>query len=142
MQELEYTKAKPLLDEIINSGKYTMMPRFMDNYRIATNNNAESIFEIQASVNDGSNGSMNGQMGNGLNFPYPGEISMYCGFHQPSQKVVSAFKVDGARLPLFDTFNVVSLKNDQCLESADVSVPYDNEVDPRWDWTVSSTGIS
>ncbi|HLT06779.1 MAG TPA: RagB/SusD family nutrient uptake outer membrane protein [Cyclobacteriaceae bacterium] len=141
MQELEYTKAKPLLDEIINSGKYTMMPRFMDNYRIATNNNAESIFEIQASVNDGSNGSMNGQMGIGLNFPYPGEISMCCGFHQPSQNLVNAFKVDAAGLPLFDTFNEVDLKNDQGLESTDVFVPFDDEVDPRLDWTVSRRGI-
>src|SRR5690606_33711818 len=142
MQELEYTKAKPLLDEIINSGKYTMMPRFMDNYRIATNNNAESIFEIQASVNDGSNGSMNGQMGIGLNFPYPGEISMCCGFHQPSQNLVNAFKVDAAGLPLFDTFNELDLKNDQGLESTYVFVPFDDEVDPRLDWTVSRRGIT
>jgi len=141
MQELDYVKAKPLLDEIINSEKYQLMPRFMDNYRIETNNNAESIFEIQASVNDGSNSSMNGEMGIGLNFPYPGEISMCCGFHQPSQNLVNAYKVDGNGLPLFDTFNDVDLKNDQGLESTDEFIPFDDEVDPRLDWTVSRRGI-
>jgi hypothetical protein len=141
MQELEYGKAKPLLDEIINSGKYQLVSSFMDNYRIATNNNAESIFEIQASVNDGSNESLNGEMGIGLNFPYPGEISMCCGFHQPSQNLVNAFKVDANGLPLFDTFNDVDLKNDQGIESTDEFIPFDDEVDPRLDWTVSRRGI-
>ena len=141
MQELEYEKAKSLLDNIINSGKYQLMPNFMDNYRIATNNNAESIFEIQASVNDGSNGSMNGEMGIGLNFPYPGDMSMCCGFHQPSQNLVNAYKVDANGLPKFETFNEVDLKNDQGLESIAEFIPFGDQVDPRLDWTVSRRGI-
>lgn len=141
MQELEYEKAKPLLDNIINSGKYQLMPNFMDNYRIATNNNAESIFEIQASVNDGSNGSMNGEMGIGLNFPYPGDMSMCCGFHQPSQNLVNAYKVDVNGLPMFETFNEGDLKSDQGIESTAEFIPFENEVDPRLDWTVSRRGI-
>lgn len=141
MQELKFDEAKPLLDNIINSGKYQLMPNFMDNYRIETNNNAESIFEIQASVNDGSNGSMNGEMGIGLNYPYPGDMSMCCGFHQASQNLVNAYKVDGNGLPLFDTFNDVDLKNDQGLESTDEFIPFEDKVDPRLDWTVSRRGI-
>src|SRR5690554_1768883 len=141
MQELDYSNAKLLLDNIINSGKYNLMPNFLDNYRIATNNNGESIFEIQASVNDGSGDSMNGSMGIGLNFPYPGDMTMCCGFHQASQNLVNAYKVDANGLPLFETFNDVDLKNDQGLESTDQFMPFEDEVDPRLDWTVSRRGI-
>lgn len=84
---------------------------------------------------------MNGEMGIGLNFPYPGEISMCCGFHQPSQNLVNAYKVNTNGLPLFDTFNDVDLKNDQGVESTHEFIPFENEVDPRLDWTVSRRGI-
>ena len=124
MQELKYDEAKPLLDNIISSEKYQLMPKFMDNYRISSNNNAESIFEIQASVN-----------------PYPGEMGMCCGFHQPSQNLVNAYKVDENGLPMFDTYNDVDLKNDQGIASAEEFIPFDDEVDPRLDWTVSRRGI-
>jgi hypothetical protein len=106
LQELKYSDAKPLLDNIINSGKYSLMPNFFDNYRIEKNNNAESIFEIQASVND-MNESLNAEMGIGLNWPHGSDIGMCCGFHQPSQNLANAFKVDATGLPLFDTFNNV-----------------------------------
>ncbi len=141
MQELDYDNAKPLLDNIISSGQYQLMPNFMDNYRIANNNNVESIFEIQASVNDGSNGSKNGDMGISLNFPYPGEMGLCCGFHQASQNLVNAYKVDENGLPLFDTFDDVDLKNDQGIESTEEFVPFEDEVDPRLDWTVGRRGI-
>ncbi|MFA6702704.1 MAG: RagB/SusD family nutrient uptake outer membrane protein [Dysgonamonadaceae bacterium] len=141
MQELDYDKAKPLLDNIINSDKYHLMPNFIDNYKISTNNNSESIFEIQASVNDGSNGSLNGEMGIGLNFPYPGEMGMCCGFHQASQNLVNAYKVDEKGLPMFDTFNDFDLKNDQGIKSADEFIPFEDKVDPRLDWTISRRGI-
>src|SRR5690606_42049196 len=95
----------------------------------------------QASVNDGSNESLNGEMGIGLTFPCSAEISMCCGFHQPSQNLVNAFKVDANGLPLFDTFNDVDLKNDQGIESTDEFIPFDDEVDPGLDWTVSRRGI-
>ncbi len=104
LQDLKYAEAKPLLDDIINSGKYTLMDRFIQNFEIATNNNAESIFEIQANVNDIEE-SLNAEMGIGLNWPHGGDIGMCCGFHQPSQNLVNAFKVDAFGHPLFDTCN-------------------------------------
>jgi hypothetical protein len=106
LQELKYAEAKPLLDQIIESGKYRLMPNYFDNYRIAKENNQESIFEIQANVND-INESLNGEMGIGINFPHGSDIGMCCGFHQPSQNLANAFKVDADGLPLFDTFNDV-----------------------------------
>lgn len=142
LQDLKYAEAKPLLDNIINSGKYSLMPKYINNFDIATNNNQESIFEIQNSVNDGAGyGSYNGEMGIGLNWPHGGDIGMCCGFHQPSQNLVNAHKVDANGLPLFDSFNNTDLKNDQGVASA---APFDiatDPVDPRLDFTVSRRGI-
>lgn len=143
LQDLKYAEAKPLLDNIINSGKYELMPRFIQNYEIATNNNKESIFEIQNSVNDGAGyGSYNGEMGIGLNWPHGGDIGMCCGFHQPSQNLVNAYKVDANGLPLFNTFNDNDFKNDQGVFSDQAFIPDDQTpVDPRLDFTVSRRGI-
>jgi len=141
LQELKYDEAKPLLDNIINSKKYELMPKFIDNFNIETENNKESIFEIQACVND-INESLNAEMGIGLNFPHGGDIGMCCGFHQPSQNLVNAFKVDDNGLPLFDTFNDEDLKNDQGLESSQYFVQDTvTPVDPRLDFTVGRRGI-
>lgn len=39
--------AKSALQEVINSGLYNLMPKFKDNFSSTTENNVESIFEIQ-----------------------------------------------------------------------------------------------
>jgi len=140
LQELKYDLAKPLLNDIIASGQFSLMPNFIDNFNIATNNNEESVFEIQACVND-YNESLNAEMGIGLNWPHGGDIGMCCGFHQPSQNLVNAFKVDASGLPLFDTFNNTDLKNDQGIASGDEFIPATDPVDPRLDFTVSRRGI-
>jgi hypothetical protein len=141
LQELNYAAAKPLLQEIIDDGGFSLMPNFMDNYRIASNNNAESIFEIQADVNDGACCSGNAEMGIGLNWPHGSDIGMCCGFHQPSQNLVNAFKVDANGLPLFNTFNNVDLANDQGVASEAAFNTFTDAVDPRLDWTVGRRGI-
>lgn len=140
LQELEYESAKPLLDVIINSGKYSLMPNFFDNFRIEKNNNEESIFEIQANVND-INESLNAEMGIGLNWPHGGDIRMCCGFHQPSQNLANAFKVNEEGFPLFNTFNENDLKNDMGIKSEDEFFPATHLLDPRIDWTLGRRGI-
>ena len=50
LQDLKYSEAEALLDQIIASGEFTLAADFMDNFNIETNNNGESIFEIQANV--------------------------------------------------------------------------------------------
>ncbi len=137
----DWAAAKILLDDIINNGGYSLMPEYYDNYRIATNNNAESIFEIQYVVNDGTPDSFNGGYGDCLNFPHGGDIGTCCGFHQPSQNLVNAFKVDGAGLPLLDTFNDTDLANDMGLASTATFVPPTDLVDPRLDYTVGRRGV-
>jgi len=140
LQDLKYSDAKPLLDNIINSNKYTLVPDFMDNFNIETNNNEESIFEIQANVND-INESLNAEMGIGLNWPHGGDIGMCCGFHQPSQNLFNAYKVDENGLPMFDTFNDEDLANDAGISSEETFVPTDHMLDPRADHTISRRGI-
>jgi hypothetical protein len=151
-----YGAAKTLLDGII-AGPFSLVDNYHDNYRIEGNNNDESILEIQASVNDGSNGE-NGNYRDVLNFPYgstgPGTC---CGFHQASQNLVNAFLTDPATgLPYLDDFNSQDFRWDQGIAADadwqtdvwvdDDFIPYGRDVaaesiDPRLDWTLGRRGI-
>jgi len=142
--EHKYAEAGPLLDDILSSGKYSLMTNYDDNYLIATRNNAESIFEIQYSVNDGANESTNAGYGDALNFPHNVDgLGTCCGFHQPTQNFVNAFKTDPETgLPLLETFNETNFKNDMGLYSTDHFEPDTIQtVDPRLDFTVGRRGI-
>jgi hypothetical protein len=148
----KWAAAKTLLEDVLkNSGK-KLAPNYHDNYRNITNNNIESIFEVEFSVNDGTNGN-NGNAGDNLNWPYsanaPGRGC--CGFYLPSQNLVNSFKTTPDGLPMIgsspdgtaDTYNQVDLPNDQGLKSdqtfnLDKTVP----VDPRLDWTVGRRGVN
>ena len=147
----KWAAAKTLLDDVVkNSGK-TLAANYHDNYRTVTNNNSESIFEVQFSVNDGTTGN-NGNAGDNLNWPYsataPGRGC--CGFYQPSHNLVNAFKTENG-LPMIgtaadgtlDTYNKVDLPTDQGIAAAtaftlDKTIP----VDPRLDWTVGRRGVN
>lgn len=141
MFQSKFAQAKPLLDEIINSGKYRLVDSYHDNYRAATENNVESIFEVQMSVNDGSPGGQNGNAGNVLNYPYGTGPGGCCGFEQPSQNLVNAFKTTPTGLPMFDDFNEVDVKNDEGINSDAPFTPHQGPLDPRLDWTVGRRGI-
>ncbi len=132
------TAAKALLDQIVNSGKFRLVPKYEDNFLIATRNNAESIFEVQYAVSSAADGA--GSQGVGLAHPYIDPWGC-CGFYQPSQNLVNAFKTDANGLPLLDTFNDVDVKNDQGLRYADPFVPFTGNLDPRLDHTVGRRGI-
>ncbi|MBO0929781.1 RagB/SusD family nutrient uptake outer membrane protein [Fibrella aquatilis] len=139
--QAKYADAKPLLEAIVASGQYKLMDRYHDNFRATTNNNAESIFEVQYSVNDGASGGENGNAGSTLNYPYGGGgVTTCCGFFQPSQNLVNAFKTTNG-LPLLDTFNASDVDSDQNIESTAPFTPYAGAVDPRLDWTVGRRGI-
>ena len=140
MYQQDYTAAKPLLEDVINNGPFALVNSFHDNFRIATENNSESVFEVQMSVGDGGSG-QNGSWGDNYNFPYGSALGGCCGFYQPSQNLVNAFKTDAAGLPLLDTFNDVDVKNDEGLSSTDAFTPYTGTLDPRLDWTVGRRGL-
>lgn len=140
MYQQDNAAAKILLDDIIANGPFKLVDSFHDNFRIATENNAESVFEVQMSVGDGGNGN-NGSWGDSYNFPYGSGPGGCCGFFQPSQNLVNAFKTDADGLPLLNTFNDSDVKNDEGIASADPFTPYDGTLDPRLDWTVGRRGI-
>ena len=137
----KYAEAKPLLEGVVASGQYKLMDKYHDNFKAVTNNNAESIFEVQYSVNDGASGGENGDIGSTLNYPYGGGgVTTCCGFFQPSQNLVNSFKTkDG--LPLVDDFNSSDVTSDQNIESTAPFTNYAGELDPRLDWTVGRRGI-
>jgi len=142
MFQEKYADAKVLLEEIVNSAQFALMDRYHDNFRTTTNNNKESIFEVQYSVNDGAPGGENGNIGSTLNYPYGGHgVTTCCGFFQPSQNLVNAFKTDANGLPLLDTFNDSDVTNDQGIEATAPFTPYAGTLDPRLDWTVGRRGI-
>ncbi|QNF33376.1 RagB/SusD family nutrient uptake outer membrane protein [Adhaeribacter swui] len=140
MFQQDYTAAKPLLDDIIDNGPFALVNSYHDNFRIATENNSESILEVQNSVADGGSG-QNGNNGDNLNFPYNAGPGGCCGFFQPSQNLVNAFKTDENGLPLLDTFNETDVTSDQGLAATDPFTPYAGSLDPRLDWTVGRRGI-
>jgi len=140
MYQSDYTAAKPLLVDIVTNGPFSLVANYHDNFRIATENNSESVFEVQMSVADGGSGE-NGSWGDNLNFPYGSGPGGCCGFYQPSQNLVNAFKTDAAGLPLLDTFNDSDVKNDEGLASSDAFTPYTGTLDPRLDWTVGRRGL-
>ncbi|MEM6801790.1 MAG: RagB/SusD family nutrient uptake outer membrane protein, partial [Bacteroidota bacterium] len=122
-------QAKPLLEEVINSGRYSLTEKYSENFFVRTNNNSESIWEVQFAVNSASTDNANS--GIGLAHPYIAPWGC-CGFYQASQNLVNAFKTDASGLPLLDTFN-------------DEDIPFDTEytgpIDPRIDHTLGRPGI-
>lgn len=125
-----YADAKPLLQAVIASGKYSLVDNYHDNFDAAKQNNPEMVFVYKASVNDGANESHNGNWGDRLNAPHGGSpVTQCCGFHQPSFNLVNAFKTDAVTgLPLFNTYNNSNYN------------PATDFVDPRLDWTVGRNG--
>lgn len=148
MYQDKFQQAKPVLENIINNGvttsgkEYALTPSYYTNFDAETNNSEEAIFSIQHSTLDGANGH-NGFPGQNLNFPHNSGPGGCCGFFQPSQNLVNAYKVDEENaLPLLDTYNEEDLKNDEGVESNEEWGPdRTTPVDPRLDYTVGRRGI-
>ncbi|WP_022825129.1 RagB/SusD family nutrient uptake outer membrane protein [Hymenobacter norwichensis] len=116
-----------LTNQIAASGKYSLHPDYATNFLTVGDNGTESVFAIQFSRNDGTPKGRTDR-GNCLNYPMNPDYGC-CGFHQPSQNLVNAYKTDAQGLPLFTTFN-----------NSDITTPADfqnNTVDPRLDHTVA-----
>ncbi len=122
-------EAKELLDEIVNSGQFSLVPNFEANHLVAARNNEESIFEIQFAITSANQQAAN--EGVGLAHPYTDPWGC-CGFYQPSQNLVNAYKTTENGLPLLDDFNE---------ESVTWQEEYTGPLDPRLDHTVGRPGI-
>ena len=130
--------AKVLLDQIVNSGKFKLTPKFYSNFDVATRNNEESVFEVQYAVSSATGDASD--QGMGLAHPYASPWGC-CGFYQPSQNLANAYRTDANGLPLLDTFNDVDIKNDQAVKLEDAYEPSTVALDPRIDHTLGRRGI-
>ena len=130
--------AKVLLDQIVNSGKFKLTPKFYSNFDVATRNNEESIFEVQYAVSSATGDASD--QGMGLAHPYASPWGC-CGFYQPSQNLANAYRTDANGLPLLDTFNDVDVKNDQAVKLEEAYEPSTVALDPRIDHTLGRRGI-
>lgn len=154
MFEKKFAEAKALLNTIIPAAyggggnganaqgqPYALMPNFDDNSNPQLENGPEHIFQIQFSVNDGSAGANSniGEMGNYS--AYYGLTTLYTTWKQPSFNLVNAFKTDANGLPLLDTYNDVNMTNDQDVGAYDYYNTYQDNIDPRLDWTVGRRGV-
>ena len=140
MFQHKYADAKPLLEDIINSGKYSLV-HYHENFDIVNKNNTETLLAAQSSVNDGANGG-NSNLGDILNFPYGGSPGICCGFFQPSQYLVNHFKTDATTgLPDLDNFANTDVTNDMGKLSTDPFTVYPGTLDSRLDWTVGRRGL-
>ncbi|MEL6390055.1 MAG: RagB/SusD family nutrient uptake outer membrane protein [Bacteroidota bacterium] len=123
-----YTAGRQTLEDVVNNGPYALRDCFHDAFSEDEENGPETVLAYQASVNDGDGGGENGNRNDRLNFPHSGSPFGCCGFHQPSQNLVNAYKVDENGLPFLDgSFNNSILENEP--------------VDPRLDWTVGRDDV-
>lgn len=140
MFQKKFDLALPLLKDVYDNGGFTLMDSYEKNYRIAYNNNEESIWEIQYAVNDGAAGSPNANWGDGLVFPHgTAGLGIQGAFYQATHNFVSAFRVDNNGIPLLD--DVYSVDDILPYSKTGASVLYTNPVDPRLDHTVGRPGV-
>jgi starch-binding outer membrane protein, SusD/RagB family len=135
------------LDDIINNGvtaggqAFQLEGNYGNIFRVSTEaNSRESLFAYEATAEDGSIG--NGNYENTLNQPHGGtSLTTCCGFFQPTQYFVNAFKTS-AGLPMLATFNDTDLLNDEGLASSSPFTPdATTPLDPRLDHSVGRRGI-
>lgn len=119
----KWAECETAADEVINSGKYGLLPDFRDVFLPENDNSREIVFSVQASINDGSPNNYNGNPGDRL-LPPGGPYPNY-GFLRPTQNLVNAYKTNESGLPLNDGSDL----NDNSY------------VDSRLDHTVARPGI-
>ncbi|NJB84426.1 hypothetical protein GGR26_000171 [Lewinella marina] len=122
-------EAKPLLEEIINSGRYRLTPQFSHNFLVETRNNEESIWEVQYAVSSATGDAAT--QGVGLAHPYIAPWGC-CGFYQASQNLVNAYRTNEEGLPYLNSFD---------SEDVTYETEYTKPLDPRLDHTVGRPGI-
>ena len=139
--------AIPVMEDIVNNGPFDLAPAFAENHLVGTNNNSESIFEIQYAVSSGDD--QNGNKGVGLAHPY---ISPWgcCGFYQAPQDLINFFQTDANGLPLLDgSWQAKNITNPtgpistwDNVDPNGIGMPIgDPQVDPRLDHTVGRPNI-
>lgn len=111
----DFAGAKPYLTEIINSGKYSLVDRYLDNFEVENENNSESVWEIQFSEDFGNAGAWNGDGGDIAEVTFRGQEYGPNAWRNiiPGENLVAAFEKTPKEDPrmsynfyrLGDTFN-------------------------------------
>lgn len=117
-------------------GRYGLLDDFQQLDMVEFENGKESVFAVQYTMDDGSDGAGGINWSNLLNAPqgpYSGD-----GFFLPSQNLINAYKTDENGLPLFDTFN----DEDYGVWTGSELKQIDSYVDPRLDFVTGRPGIS
>ncbi len=126
-------------DVLINSGKYALLDNFQDLDKVSTGDNSkEAVFQVQYSMDDGSNSAGRVNWSNLLNAPqgpYSGD-----GFFLPSQDLIDAYQTDDNGLPEFDTYYKQHF--DQWNDAEGKSDNTTHNVDPRLDFVVGRPGVT
>jgi len=133
----DFGAALGLLNTVITSGPYSLLPEYADNFRQAGETGSESVFSIQFSTIGGAF-APNGNTGGTLNFSGPN--GWCCGFYQPSLDLADVFQTNGG-LPLAD-YTASRIKNDYGVESTEAFTLHTGPLDPRLDYTVGRRGIN
>jgi len=131
----DFTKAKEQFDKVLAARNQTSLnPCFKTVFTMTGENTPESLFSVQANIND-NNQARNADWLNQLAYPVgPAGSFGCCGFHQPSQNLVNAFKTDpGTGLPL----GIVTSNWNDANDVPDKTV----SVDPRLDLTVGRDNV-
>lgn len=129
INQQKLTEVVSLVDEL--AARYNLAEDFAYNFLCEYENGPESIFAVQNSLNDGTEfGRLDWSAM--LNYPMNAEYGC-CGFHQPSQSLVNAYKTTSGGLPLFETYNVADLTTATQVKA--------QTVDPRLLHTVAITGL-
>lgn len=138
LYEEKYQDALPLFRDVIASRPDLTTLDYRDNFDVTKRNGPETIFAVQASVNDAANG-QRGNVGDMLNGPLAAGLPVSCcGFLAPTFDLVNSFLVDDNGLPLFG-----GIHSNYFPSSYDpnFTVPVDLRLDPRLDYTVGRQGV-
>jgi hypothetical protein len=150
LYQKKYSDALTIFNDVITKGttaggtKYALLPAYRSAFDAGSDNSSESVFAIQASVNDGS-GANNANADLVLNYPYGGNsVVTCCGFNQPSMDLANSFRTDASGLPLLDgSYNTGGNQlTDIAWQSGATTVAADaGRLDPRIDWIIGRTGV-
>lgn len=143
----KWAEAKAMFDNVIANGqtangqKYGLVDDYGSLWRIASDNNKESVFAIQSAAGTGTINNANPDFV--LNYPYNGGPAGCCGFFQPSFELANSFRTSGG-LPLLDgSYNDPGneLVTDQAVPADAPFTPDAGPLDPRLDHSVGRRGI-
>lgn len=129
----DYAGALAAFNTVISSGRFSLVDCFYDNFSVAGDNNAESIFAVQTSVNDGDGDGFNSNFGERLAQPHGDSNWGCCGFKNPSHDLAFSYIVDANGLPVPVTGSTVLAR---------INAGSTTPLDPRIDWTMGRTGIN